>query len=202
MYTFLNYNNGEGEKMNIVRKLHVVSSLGKAYLPTAIVETAVNGFRKSGISPFKPDVFLEADFSDRNQDRPNQVTDNEKSKPRTSNPVFSPQDIRKVPAIEKSTSKRRGTALLVTETPHKHIIQAAPEKKRKVNGPKNQKRKQTRRNLSADFYTAASSELAAPGSSKTTNVPRKVKKKTVNEFSSEDETTEIHYVSTDVNCPF
>ena len=54
----------------IVRKLQVASLLGKAYLRAATLETAVNGFRKTGIFPYNPDVFREVDIIGSNQNQP------------------------------------------------------------------------------------------------------------------------------------
>lgn len=46
----------------IVRKLQVASLFAEAYNRAATVQNAINSFRKTGIAPFKPDIFTEADF--------------------------------------------------------------------------------------------------------------------------------------------
>lgn len=57
-------------------------------------------------------------------------------------PVVTPQQIRAVPVIQPSTSTRRGSAILVTSSPHKSKLEAASAKK---NGPP--RKRQTVRDL-------------------------------------------------------
>ncbi|KAJ4451452.1 hypothetical protein ANN_02914 [Periplaneta americana] len=129
-----------------------------------------------------------------------QVTEHQETEPETSNSVISPEDIRKVPVIEPSFSNRRGTAVLVTSTPHKNSVHTAVEKKRKVNESENQKQKQTRRNLNVDFCTTIASQPAALVSTKR-SAPKQTKMKIFCESSSDSESDDEDNNDEDVVFP-
>lgn len=56
----------------VVRKLQVASLFGEAYMQAATLQTAASGFKKTGISPFNPDVFKEEDFLSNQQEHADQ----------------------------------------------------------------------------------------------------------------------------------
>ncbi|KAJ8876429.1 hypothetical protein PR048_020874 [Dryococelus australis] len=100
----------------VVRKLQVANLFAEGYQCAATLQTAVNGFKKTGIMPFNPEIFTEDQFPS-----PNEVvvvSEKTRAEETPAQPMISPKDLRQVPVIQSSTSNRRGT-ILVTETPYK-----------------------------------------------------------------------------------
>lgn len=52
----------------IVRKLQIDSLFGEAYSRAATVQNAISGFSKTGIAPFNPNAFGDADFLSHQQE--------------------------------------------------------------------------------------------------------------------------------------
>lgn len=195
----------------IVRKLQIATLLGEAYLKAATMQTAVNGFRKTGIFPLNPNCFDDSDFLAHEQEtrqanqREESPTTTPRQEVRPESAIISPTDIRSVPVIEPSTSARRGSALLVTGSPHKEKIQQAEEKKKKMNS------KATTKKKSAPKRKLSSSETSGKSSKRNDSAsqPRAKTRKTDSSSDSECKSDEdILYVSTDdedsdddVECP-
>jgi len=199
-----------------VRKLQVASLFAEAYLKAATMETAVNGFRKTGIIPFKPDVFPEEDFIAHKQQNDLEES-NAHSVPVA---IVSPKDVREVPVIEPTFSNRRGTASLVTGTPHKNKVLEAADKKEKVEEAKARKRLQLydmptapkikRRSLAnctsdpkpeastSPQPSCSSSGKRGKGNKSSSTGTKSKKQKSIHVDSSTDtEDSDVPYVSTD-----
>lgn len=183
------------------------------YVRAATMETAVNGFRKTGIIPYNPNIFSDVDFVAQIQSHyvngtpATQMDSNPPTSPSSASTV-SPQQIRAVPVIQASTSARRGSAILVTSSPHKTKIEEAFAKK---NAPA---RKRVSSSLPMTPATQTDSNPSTSSTSAITVSPQQIKarkklesslqkkiktapkKKT--ETSSDSECSDgIHYVSTD-----
>ncbi|KAL1463806.1 hypothetical protein WDU94_015517 [Cyamophila willieti] len=147
----------------VVRKLQIAQLLGIAYMKAATMQTAVNGFSKTGILPCNRDCFPESDFvtteatnDTDDEDSPmapcstsmdgNSMESPTVVSPEHTNPVptiaspehtspvpsivVSPENIRPVPTFEITESARpRGSAFVVTSTPHMEKVKAAEKRK-------------------------------------------------------------------------
>ncbi|XP_026316403.1 CENP-B homolog protein 2-like [Hyposmocoma kahamanoa] len=142
----------------VVTHYQIGEIFGKAYAKACKIDTAVNGFRKTGIFPINENIFVDSPHapssSGANNTTPlaNDNTTplaNDISLPSTSTrsrpitptplplsgnssfPFIVLADVQPIPTIElPSTSTRRGQAMIVTASPHKQEIMDA-EKKRK-----------------------------------------------------------------------
>ena len=107
--------------------------LSEAYFRAATLETAVNGFRKTRVYPFNPNIFQEHDFIARQLEKEPVLSDNKESQYNQNAPalpqVVSPKDIMPVPVIQPSTSSRAGTSFLVTGSDHKSSVKSLMKKK-------------------------------------------------------------------------
>ncbi|XP_073975188.1 uncharacterized protein [Rhodnius prolixus] len=178
----------------IVRKLQVSSLFCGAYLRAATLETAINGFKNTGINPFNPEIFQEHDFVARSQMAEQQEEtasegNNEESDRNGTSKVVSPREIRDVPSIQASTSARAGTSFLVTGTPHKESLKTSQEKKQQLEERQKNKvqkgKAKKRLNIESD----------QPGTSFKKPPSKKIRKK-CDSSSSEDE-SQVPLVSTD-----
>lgn len=179
------------------------------------MQTAVNGFRKTGIFPLNPNCFDNSDFLVHEQEM-SQANQREESPepPPTETPRqevrpesdISPTDICLVPVIQPSTSARKGSALLVTGMPHKEKIQQSEVKKKKMNS------KATTKGKSAPKRKLSFSETSGKKSKRNDSAsqPRAKSRKKDSSSDSESELDEdVPYVSTDdedsddadVECP-
>lgn len=178
----------------IVRKLQVAKLLGESYLRAATLETAVNGFRKTGIHPFNPNIFQEHDFIARqleeepedSNDEGNQDNENVPAPPQ----VISPRDIKPVPVIQPSTSSRAGTSFLVTGSDHKSSVKSSMEKKQMAEA-RQKKRSQSnvKKRLSTEDEDQPKTLSKKP--------PRKKTKKYDFSSSDSEDETQVPLVSTD-----
>ena len=111
----------DSHENRVVSHYQIGELMGRAYVRAATMTTATNGFRATWIYPLNQNIFTDADFlKERSEVEPNQGN----------NDLVLPGDIRPIPVIEPSTSTRRGSAVLVTGSPHKNAVEAAIEKKR------------------------------------------------------------------------
>ncbi|KAJ4425595.1 hypothetical protein ANN_27791 [Periplaneta americana] len=137
----------------IVINLQIARLFAEGYVRAATMETAVNGFCKTGILPYNPDIFREVDYVVHTQQeaQPGEVgvIEDPPERPSTSEQAsrISPQQIRAVAVIQPSASKRRGSALLVSSSPHKNkmleasVQRKAASRKRNVTPPSLPKKK-------------------------------------------------------------
>lgn len=132
----------------VVTHYQVGEIFGKAYAKACKIDTAVNGFRKTGIFPLNENIFCDSPNAPPSTDV-NSTTSLvnvvslpfNSTRPRTptpllelsnsSSPFIVPADVQPIPVVEPpSTSTRRGKAMVVTASPHKQEI-IDVEKKRK-----------------------------------------------------------------------
>ncbi|CAH0721624.1 unnamed protein product, partial [Brenthis ino] len=150
----------------IVTQYQLGEIFGKAYAKACQIDTAVNGFRKTGIFPLNENIFVDspnAPLSTNSNSATSIVNDSSvsleptTSRPRTltasprlstpSSPYIVPADIQPVPVVEPpSTTTRRGKAMVVTASPHKQEIIDAEKKKQQKDERKAAKKRV--RNLS------------------------------------------------------
>lgn len=119
----------------VVTHYQIASLMRKAYVRAATVEVAVNGFRKTGIFPFQPNLFRECDFmEDGNQD--NELNGHNGT---GTTDFVKPSDVSPVPDFQKpstsgtsvnTTPSRKSSACLVTGSPHKRKLLDAINNKR------------------------------------------------------------------------
>lgn len=177
----------------IVKKLQVSSLFCEAYLRAATLETAVNGFRKTGIHPFNSDNFQEHDFIARQLEEPevpdNVGNDDDQNAPAPPE-VVGPRDIQEVPVIQPSTSSRAGTSFLVTGTPHKTFLKASMEKKQMAD------ERQQKQSQSKAKRRLIIEDTDQPGKS-STKPPKKKRKKYDSSSSDSQDETQVPLVSTD-----
>ena len=114
---------------------------GAAYLRAATSATAVNGFRKCGISPYNPDIFTDGDFAPAettDRPEPSVATDSEdQAGPSvwTSSiwPTASPEEVIAVPELKETNEQRRGrkkgTTVILTSSPYKRSLSDTPSTK-------------------------------------------------------------------------
>lgn len=134
----------------VVTHYQIGEIFGKAYAKACKIDTAVNGFRKTGIFPINENIFVDSPHAPSSSGANNTTPlANDISLPSTSTrsrpitptplplsgnssfPFIVPADVQPIPTIElPSTSTRRGKAMIVTASPHKQEIMDA-EKKRK-----------------------------------------------------------------------
>ncbi|XP_039300711.1 tigger transposable element-derived protein 6-like, partial [Nilaparvata lugens] len=133
----------------VVCNLQIAQLFNEAYAKAEVVKTAVNGFKKTGILPYNPNVFGPEDFLATPPAEASSAPEpSAKSQPSTSTDIrpaspsdqpscstqipqlttVSPRDIVGVPVIHPSTSKRRGNAALLTSSPYKKKLQDSKEK--------------------------------------------------------------------------
>lgn len=128
-----------------VTPLQVASLMGQAYQRSATVEVAINGFRKSGIFPCDRFIFRDHDFAAHNVPEPEELqnitleaelldsgthltqalaTVGTVDTPATSssNDPISCIDIKKLPTVKPNTSKRTGSACLISGSPYKNNL--------------------------------------------------------------------------------
>ena len=86
----------------VVTVYQLVRLFGEAYLKAASQTTAINGFKKCGISPVDKTVFSEHDFA------PAQATE----RPQPGDQLVQSEHVRQLPAREESTSAGDGNELL------------------------------------------------------------------------------------------
>lgn len=184
----------------VVTHYQIGEIFGKAYSKACKIDTAINGFRKTGIFPLNENIFDDtphAPSSTNTTPLANAVPSPSHSimeRPTTplsqpvitpSSPFIVPADLHPVPVIEAPTpSTRRGKAMIVTASPHKiEIIEAV--------------RKQTEKNERLGKKKSENVKKTKPaGGNKNKNKTKKRRK----ELSSEEESTnddEPDLVSTD-----
>lgn len=134
----------------VVTHYQIAEIFGKAYAKACKIDTAVNGFRKTGIFPFNENIFDDSPHvpsNDANNTFSSQPSGFTHSRSRTptplpssgnsSSPFVVPTDVQPVPNIElPSTSTRRGKAMIVTASPHKQDLMEAERKRKEKAGRK------------------------------------------------------------------
>lgn len=121
---------------------------GESYLKAAVPTTAINGFRKTGIAPFDPNVFSDVEFApSETTDRPSPIsrspcrdrrtpspTPNDNTKNVTTPPSalgtssykhMSPKELNPVPKVDTETKQkpRKSTyCAILTSSPHKNAL--------------------------------------------------------------------------------
>jgi hypothetical protein len=103
--------------------------LGKAYARSATMKVAVNGFRKTGIFPFQPNVFRDHYFATKTTDVDSSLGVQEEH----STSFVMPYDITPVPDFQRpstsgNTTSLKGSACLVTGSSHKRKLLECIEK--------------------------------------------------------------------------
>ncbi|XP_067013640.2 uncharacterized protein [Anabrus simplex] len=130
----------------IVTNLQIARLFADGFVCTATMETAVNGFHKTGIFPYNPDIFSEEDYvacaqpeAQHEETEEGLILDS--SVPSTSKQAFrfSLHQIRAMPVIHPSTSTRRRSALVVSGSPDKNRIQETSVNKNLVSITKNKR---------------------------------------------------------------
>lgn len=157
----------------IVTQYQIAKLFGLAFAKAATIETAMSGFRKTGIYPTDPHIFKDIDFApadttermeddsqtdkasndveeistviveDRAEDKRKETEGNKKNisqdvvveqGPSSAFPV-SPKDIIAVPhsAVRRSSNRRRGKTVVLTESPYKNELLEIIEKSNKTN---------------------------------------------------------------------
>jgi hypothetical protein len=104
----------------VITHYQVAALLGKAYASFATTEVTVNGFRKTGIFSFQPNVFRDHDFATKTTDADSSLGIQEQH----STYFVMPSDITPVPDFQRpsssgNTTSLKGSACLVTESSHK-----------------------------------------------------------------------------------
>ena len=169
----------------VVTHYQVASLMRKAYVRAATVEVAVNGFRKTGIFPFNPNLFRENDFLE------NPVNDDNLNGPSGTTEFVRPSDVSPIPDIQKpstsgtsnnATPSRKSSACLITGSPHKRKLLDAINNKNSISAKR-----------------ALSIQSAQP---KNKRRPHKGRKRTESSSSEEvsDSETSSDDEDTDANC--
>lgn len=166
----------------IVTAFQISEILGIAYIRAATMKNAMSGFKATGILPYNPNVFEEADFlqsANESLKVMESTTFSEEIVVTESREQISvsPSDIVPVPELNApSTSDgRRGSALVVTSTPHKEKIMQSLLKKNET---------LTKRKL-------------VFGKDKAAKITKKKKKRSQSPSITSSEDEEPEYVSTD-----
>jgi hypothetical protein len=135
MNPFKTYNAQETEMWlkahqgRVITHYQVAALFGKAYARSATIEVAVNGFRNTGIFPFQPNVFREQDFATKIT-----YVDSSLGVPEQNSTSFAmPSDITPIPDFQRpstsgNTTSRKGSACLVTGSPHKRQLLECTDK--------------------------------------------------------------------------
>jgi hypothetical protein len=114
----------------IVTTYQIGELMGNAYLQAARVQVAVNGFRKTGLYPCNRNIFDDQEFAEDAA-----VLDSTSS---ASHSCTAAGDISPVPHLHKCSAEikniatpRRGSAMLITGSPHKNKLMENSKRDRK-----------------------------------------------------------------------
>jgi hypothetical protein len=115
----------------VVSTYQIGELMGNAYLKSATGQIAINDFRKTGLYPCNRNIFNDYEFSE-------DVTAQASSTSTASHFFTAPSDIAPVPDLRETSGQttdaatfRRGSATLVTGSPHKNKLMENIQKKTK-----------------------------------------------------------------------
>lgn len=107
----------------------ISSLIGKAFAKAATMENAISGFRKTGIYPINPNVFMDQDFVEEQfGEEPENINEANNSNTTASSAVL--QDICPFPVFKTTENvpmvgRRKGKAKILTSTPNKEELEAS-----------------------------------------------------------------------------
>lgn len=119
-----------------VGNIKIAQLFNEAYARVAVVKTAVNVLKKTGILPVSANIFGPGDFLTKPHPSPSgeyfMVVDQPSSscKVQQNDTAISHKGIREMPVIIPATAARRGSATFITRSPHKYKAKDSEAKKK------------------------------------------------------------------------